>query len=305
VQTTEYPFEWLTGKALVSVDAELTDPVLFSSLFPAAGPVVSADDADALRTVFIDSLGEPVCLAVLGSERAYLLGMAYLKGFGLERDFGRGILLLEESAEDCSFAGRNAAKQLADIYENNTMASFDLDKALYWRERVLAHCKKLYGLKHPDTASAYHDIATTHRVKGEYSKALKWYLKALKIREKVLGEHLNTADTYNSIALTYGLLGDSPKSVKWYKKALKIREKVLGNQHLDTAKTYNEIAGLFKGQGDAMMMAKRTAEKQRNVRRASIWRGIAMDWYQEALDLYRKSMEISEMLLGRSPPKQP
>ncbi len=47
---------------------------------------------------------------------------------------------------------------------------------------------------------------------GEYEKALEWYDRALKIREKVLGkEHPDTAITYHNIALVYSDLGSMEK----------------------------------------------------------------------------------------------
>ena len=37
------------------------------------------------------------------------------------------------------------------------------------------------GKDHPDTATTYNNIATVYKAKGDYDKALEYYLKALRI----------------------------------------------------------------------------------------------------------------------------
>lgn len=52
-----------------------------------------------LNEVFHEKLGEKAYIKTLGSDRAYLLGMAYLLGYRMERDTEHAIKLLKESAE--------------------------------------------------------------------------------------------------------------------------------------------------------------------------------------------------------------
>ena len=86
---------------------------------------------------------------------------------------------------------------------------------------------------------------------ADYENALKWYKKALAIREKVLGkDHPDTATTYNNIAGVYSRKGEYDIALEWYEKALAIREKVLGKDHPDTATTYNNIAGVYSRKGE-------------------------------------------------------
>ncbi len=48
---------------------------------------------------------------------------------------------------------------------------------------------------------------------GQYQKAEPLYLKALKIREKVLGEeHPHTATSYNNLAGLYEIMGENTKA---------------------------------------------------------------------------------------------
>ncbi len=121
----------------------------------------------------------------------------------------------------------------------------------------------------------YNNLAGLYRSQGDYQKAEEFYLKALKIREEVLGtNHPDTATTYNNLALLYRSQGDYQKAEEFYLKALKITEEILGTNHPDTATTYNNLAGLYYLQGD----------------------------YQKAEEFYLKALKITEEVLGTNHP---
>jgi pentatricopeptide repeat protein len=64
--------------------------------------------------------------------------------------------------------------------------------------------EKVLGREHPSTAMTYNNIADVYSNQGEYTKALKWFQKALTVCEKVLGkEHPDTVITYNNITVIY------------------------------------------------------------------------------------------------------
>ncbi len=68
------------------------------------------------------------------------------------------------------------------------------------------------------------------------------YLKALKIREKVLGEeHPSTATSYNNLAGLYESMGENKKTEPLYIKALKTSEKILGEKHPNTLNIFNNF----------------------------------------------------------------
>jgi len=131
---------------------------------------------------------------------------------------------------------------------------------------------KLLPLYQNEYNDLHSDIAYVFNSQGDYAKALEWYLKALDINEKILGnEHPDTATTYNNIASVYNDLGAYKEALEWYKKALDIDEKVLGKEHPYTATTYSNIAKVYHGQGD----------------------------YKKALDLDMKALDIREKVLGK------
>ncbi|WP_333803344.1 tetratricopeptide repeat protein, partial [Sulfurospirillum sp.] len=139
--------------------------------------------------------------------------------------------------------------------------------------------KRKENMKEPNDeaylAKSYAILGVIYDSKGNYDKALEWYEKALKIREKVLGSnHPDSATTYNNIAGVYHSKGIYDKALKWYEKALEIREKVLGLNHPSTATTYNEIARVYHSKGI----------------------------YDKALEWYEKALEINEKVLGSNHP---
>jgi tetratricopeptide (TPR) repeat protein len=225
VQTTEYPFARQKGKPVVSAEAVPTDLAIFSSLYPGAECAVPVSDPAALRDAFLSKLNESAYQWQKDSEHAYLLGMAYLKGLGVERDYTRAIRLLELASEVCNPHALRAVKQLANMYENGIGSDILYDKALHWCKKATVYSEELFGLNHPNTAEAYNNIAVVYDEQGDYSQALEWCRKTLAISEKVLGsEHPATSKLYNDIGLAYSNQGDYPKALEWYQKALVIIE---------------------------------------------------------------------------------
>ena len=289
VQTTEYPFARQERKAVLSAEAVTTDSTRFATLFPHAEVPVRIDDSPALHNALITKLGESACIKTPDSERNYLLGLAYLKGFGVEKDFSRGVHLLEDSATDCCLFGVYAAKLLAGIYEDGYRTTVDLDKVLHWRTIVADYCDRLFGMKHDNTASAYRDIATAYRANGKNAKAIEWYQKALKICESISRKLPVITDIYYGIATAHINNGDTKEAIEYYKKALKIRKKLLGKEHIDVARTYNAIGTVYKSQGDARALIQNSRE--------------ASSWYADASFYYKNTLSIYEKLLGTSHPE--
>jgi tetratricopeptide (TPR) repeat protein len=275
VQRLEYPFAQEIGKLVVPVEAVPTYHEQFYNLYPGAGCPIPLDDTNALQEAFRKTLDVSAFANQLDSERAYLLGMAYLKMINVERDFDRAVRLLEVAAEDYTMASINAANQLASIYENGTGINIDFDKALLWYQKTLVIQEKMLGNGHPDTTVTYNNIASIYENKGDYAKALEWCMNNLRICEKIFGkEHLNTASAYNNIALIYSRQGDYDKALKLYQKALAVYEKERGRDHSYTAATYNNIALIYFHMGE----------------------------YDQALEWHQKDLEICEKFLGKEHP---
>jgi tetratricopeptide (TPR) repeat protein len=275
VVSTEYPFARQEQKAVLPVEALPTDSGRFAELFFGAAGMVGINDRAALDAALQEKLGKSAYLGHMDGERAYLLGNAYLKGFGLERDFNRGIGLLELASEGSGSSALSAATQLAKIHGEGIGTDIDYAKALQWRKRTVVLSEQLYGKEHTSAATTYNNTAGVYYSQGDYPSALEWYQKALAIYEQALGkEHPDTATTYNNIAGVYDDQGDYQRALEWYQKALAIREKALGKEHPDTAITYNNLAGVYYRQGD----------------------------YPRAMEGHQKALAIRERALGKEHP---
>ena len=178
VQTTEYPFAWANQKVIIPIEAVETEAEGFALLYPGAGTAIPLDDAEATRAVFIEKLGAAVCSGHMDGQRAYLLGMAYLKGLGVEKDFDRAVSLLATAAEGGCGWGHEAATALAEIYMGCVQMTINYDEALRWRTRDVSLCEALYGGKDERTMAAYDDLGRVYHSRGEYNTALEWCRKA-------------------------------------------------------------------------------------------------------------------------------
>ena len=125
-----------------------------------------------------------------------------------------------------------------------------------------------------------------------YDKALEYYLKALEIRKRVLGEeHPDTADSFDCTGSVYckifrndidifNDLGDdieiyeNEKALDCYSKALDIRKKIFGIEHYYTALSYRNIGELY----------------------------FAMNDYDKAIEYYMTALEIQKKVMGTEHP---
>ena len=152
----------------------------------------------------------------------------------------------------------------------------DYPLALKYCIKASELCEKSLGKEHPDTATAYSNIAVIYDIQGEYSKALEYACKALKITEKKLGKnHTLNALSYNNIGMIYHSLGYYGKAMECLQKALEIAEKELGSiEHPDNALFFNSIGAVSESQGN----------------------------YKNALEYYTKALNGFELLLGDNHP---
>ncbi len=275
VQEIEYPFAKEKNKPIVAVELKpISQPEKFTDLF-VEQRLISKENTTELQKTFRDKLGENVFVEQFDSERAYLLGIAYLRGIDVERDFERAIKLLSIATKEQTTSSIAAANELAGIYEDGKTTNINYNEALKWHNVALSVSEKVLGNEHPDTAKAYLDIAIIYYKNGDYSKALELNKKTLSIFEKALGkENLNTASTYNEIANIYNIQGNYSEAIEWFKKTMDIFENIFGKEHLYTVKTYNNTGLAYYYQGD----------------------------YSKALEWYKKVLDVREKILGKENP---
>ena len=317
VQTTEYPFAKEAGKPIIPVETLDTDSATFTELFPGTDELVPLKDTTALRDAFRAKLGDAVTPKPLDSERAYYLGMAYLRGYGVERDFDRAVKLLEKTSEEFSISALRATEQLTKIYQNGTGTSIDYDKALHWWKKTALISEDIFGTEHPNTATSYYNIGVVCLAQGYYHQALKYWEKVRVIRERVLGkEHPDTVTVYNTIGEVYRAQDDYHQALEWHHQALAVQEKVLGKGHLKTAMSYSNIGNVYISMGNyslalewhkkALAIKEKVLDKEYSkIARSYSSIGIIYDNqgdYPRALEWQHKALAIQEKVLGAEHP---
>ena len=114
-------------------------------------------------------------------------------------------------------------------------------------------------------SSAYNNIGVIYENQSEYTQALGYYIKALKINEEVGNKNETVADL-SYIGNIYENQGEYPKALDYYFKALKIDEKLNNKKRI--AKHLCNIGIVYRNQAD----------------------------YPKALDYYFKALKIAEEL---------
>ena len=98
-------------------------------------------------------------------------------------------------------------------------------------------------------------------MKGESGEAEQWYLRALAIKEKVLGPHPDVAMTLNNLAVVYKAQGKLGQAELLYQRALAIFEQVLEPHHPKIVTCRANYASLLRQmhrEAEAMAMESRT-----------------------------------------------
>ena len=146
----------------------------------------------------------------------------------------------------------------------------------HYYQKALEIRLTVLGKKHPQVAGSYNGIGITHKIKGDYDKALEYHQKALGIRLATLGKkHPKVATSYNNIGVIYQIQGDYGKALEYHLKSLEIRLSVHGEKHPKVATSYNNIGVIYQIQGD----------------------------YDKALEYHLKSLEIRLSVYGEKHPK--
>jgi tetratricopeptide (TPR) repeat protein len=216
--------------------------------------------------------------------------------------------------------GKEETKEIADIYHILARITSTIDVNYNNCIENLKQAQKIYlkvlGEEHPDTAMSYNDIGFVYNLKDEYNQALEYYIKALNIREKILGKHQDTALSYNNIGSIYNAKSEYDKALEYHFKALEIRKKVLGEECSDTAISYNNIGLTYTNKGEydnaleylfkALNIREKVLEEEHpNI--ANSYNNIGFVYknkgeYDIALDYYFKALEIKENVFGEKHP---
>ena len=306
VLTEEYPYAINRKKNIIAVEMQMPD-ASFHQLYKSIGIYTKLDE---LSAAFIKALPAEAIQTDKDSERLYLLGMAYLRGVTVERDYDRAISLLTDSAEQNNL---RAARRLGAVSFEKTA----YHEATQWYRTAANISETTFGKPHIETVPIYEDIAFVYLTQGEYRLALEWYQKALAVYESINdASSAAAAMTYNNIGLAQHNLGDCENALAMHIKAMAICEKLLEPTHPQLAAIYNSIASAYNNLGeytkalDAHEKALSIREKvfgTENPLTAQTYNNIGIIYrnqgrHDDALAMFAKDLSVSEKLLGTNHP---
>ncbi|MEY4927993.1 MAG: hypothetical protein RI894_2429, partial [Bacteroidota bacterium] len=171
------------------------------------------------------------------------------------------------------------------------------------------------GLKTEEIAFFYSEIATIYRVLNNKKSQLVYIEKALKIYQKIFGEHhADTATFYYSTGLSYEESGDIQKGLEYQERALTIRRKLFGENHEIVAVTYGDLSKFYKQNGDVKKASQYKekvlniyhnlfGEYHANTAKAYIDLGLFKEENgnkKEGIDYLEKGLEIQKKVLGEN-----
>jgi len=152
-------------------------------------------------------------------------------------------------------------------------------------------------------AAAFNTIGNAYSNKGEYSKALDYYLMALKIRKELKDNH-GIGPIYANMGNIYYLKADYPKALDYYLKGLKIAEasgdkRIMGNCFTNIGTLYFDQKDYPKALEYGLNALKVLDEIGDKDGIQNCYNNIAAIYdrqsnTQKALEYYLKSLKISE-----------
>nr|MDJ0572383.1 tetratricopeptide repeat protein [Pleurocapsa sp. MO_192.B19] len=164
------------------------------------------------------------------------------------------------------------ANYLAIVYKY--WGKFDAAESLYLE--TLATLKQQHGIKHPDVATIYHNLAGLNHARGDYATAETWARQSYQLHLELFGaQHPQTiADGAAFGSILHGL-EQWDDAIAHFKTAITFFEEQFGSMHYDVALNLNNLAASEQARGNL----------------------------SAAEQAYRRALDIKAHVLGKSHPE--
>jgi eukaryotic-like serine/threonine-protein kinase len=190
-------------------------------------------------------------------------------------------------------------------------------EGLRWARLADIALEDVHDGQHLRRASLLTNLATVHRLRGEYGAARREHEQALAILEQALGgEHLRVVASLINLANVHAATRNDADAKQLYLRAMAIQEAVLEPDHPEVAATLNNLANAYSNTGDheeAKRLLQRTVsiwEHTLGSTHPSVAMGLnnlggehyATGDYEGARPLFQRALEIWERALGPEHP---
>jgi tetratricopeptide (TPR) repeat protein len=182
-------------------------------------------------------------------------------------------------------------------------------------EDVLKIMEEYKGRDSIEYANAIHKLAHLYWKLGKYKDSEAMFTETLEKKEKILGtEHPEIGDIMNSLAGQYFYQGNFSEAEPLFKKALGKIEKLTEPDTKIVSDTLNSLAVMYAIQGryeDAEPLLRRVIELRESISHPELPVTLMnlgnlyfdLRQFEEAEELYRRSLAISEKTLGGNHPE--
>ena len=152
---------------------------------------------------------------------------------------------------------------------------------------------------------------------GYLEKALKLQLKALEIKESIMGKsHPEVTRFYDNLSSIYQDMGQLDRALEFQEKALQIRKTVLDKNHPDLAASYNNLSLIYKALGQLdraleyqqqALQIRETVLDKNHPSLAVSYNNLSTTYYSlgqldRALEFQEKALQIEEAVLDKNHP---
>ncbi|UJR18617.1 hypothetical protein I4U23_005525 [Adineta vaga] len=156
------------------------------------------------------------------------------------------------------------------------------DQSIKYFERLIADRDLLTHVPNDMIARAYNEIGNALDIKGEYHRALEFYLRAydITLNEDNLDDEnlLNSATPLANIAYVFKNLGHFQKSLEFFLQALEIINTYCGETHQQTAAILENIGSVHRDLGNT---------------------NDCLEYFRKACDIYKKIFPEYHLVIAR------
>lgn len=169
VMKYEYPEAKKRNKIILPVEMIETNRERLTKCFDGISEPVTEDEiCKQIIYVYGNDINDDL-------KHRYYIGLAYLMGVGVEKNYNKAISIIESVANQNYL---DAMRKMADIYINGTGVKINYDKAIYWQEQIVELLSKDEEIltveeKAIDYCISLSDLMNTYEIIDKNDKALE------------------------------------------------------------------------------------------------------------------------------------
>lgn len=169
----------------------------------------------------------------------------FLKEMGALEDAGRIYLLTKQKLKE-----QGLQSTRTDVMVTAETAYYyylinELDSAKIWMDRALVDLDKVIDNEDPDKALIIGNAAVLYQYLGNYERAEKLHLEALRVNRQIHGDGPATATALDNFGVFYSSMGDNKNAIDFFNEALEIRLEAFGEESPDVALSYGNLGTCY------------------------------------------------------------